>query len=362
MLQKCIDINHPVKELQVSLRNYLLTIQNLPKGTVFNLSNCDKKFSNFIGPKRKSKNKNTHDYIEDFHVAFLNLNQADRDLFIQIFDQTNDVRTQFANPGTAIRNVNYPAGIKKASKALLVHLFKNTLVKYDIKDHYKKVYKEKKDSWCPFCGMEKFLHYKRLKQDYDHLLYKASYPVAAVNMYNLSPMGINCNRIYKKTDDLLKDEKGQNRTAVNPYFNTIAPRFNLKGSKMSSDPSKRTWVVNISPNTPEIKTWESVFKIIDRCKEDFLQKIDGAKQEPEFDQLVYSITQSFKTMIAKEKIRNRYVPWDMQRLKDEIEIKRDYFEVNYYHEYNYIKYASLDFLLTDECLSYRNTILKMLVA
>ena len=184
MLQKCIDLDHPVKELQISVRNYLNTIQNLPKGALFDLNNCDAKFGGFVGPKRKTKSKNTRDLIEEFHVAFLKLNQANRDRFILIFNQTNDVQTQFANPATAIRLPDYPTGIGKQAKALFLNLYKDTLNKYGVKDHYKKVFKEKKDTWCPFCGMEKFISFKRFKQDYDHLLYKANYPVAAVNMYN----------------------------------------------------------------------------------------------------------------------------------------------------------------------------------
>ena len=74
------------------------------------------------------------------------------------------------------------------------------------------------------------------------------------------------------------------------------------------------------------------------------------------------MTQNFKTRIAKDIKRNRHINWDLERLEDEIEIKRDEYNSNYYHEYNFIKHASLDFLLTDECLSFRKTILKMLSA
>jgi len=359
MLQKCIDLNHPVKELQVSVQNYLNAIRNLPTGTVYDPIYCDNKFAGFIGNKRKTKSKNTRDLIEEFQVSFLNLLQPERDQFISVFNQTNDVRTQFANPATAIRLPNYPNGIKRASKALFLNLYEKVLNKYGIKDHYKKVYKEKKDSWCPFCGMETFISYKRFKQDYDHLLYKAVYPVASVNMHNLAPMGIKCNRIHKKIDDLLMDDKGTVRSAVNPYFDIIAPRFDLKGSTMSFDPSKRIWQVNITPIVSEVQTWDDVFDITTRCKEDFLEKMDKAKQETEFDKLVFLVIQSFKNRIVTDIKRNRHIPWDMERLEDEIENKRDDYEINYYHEYNFIKHASLDYLLSDECLSFRKSILKM---
>src|SRR5690606_22871987 len=112
MLQKCIDINHPVKELQISVQNYLGIIQNLPIGTAFDINILDVNFATFIGNKRKTKVKNTRDLIEEFHIEFLKLKQADRDRFIFIFNQTNDVQVQFANPATAIRLDNYPNSIQ----------------------------------------------------------------------------------------------------------------------------------------------------------------------------------------------------------------------------------------------------------
>lgn len=360
MLQECIDLDHPVKELHVSVQNYLHAIQNLPKGTAFDPSHCIKKFSGFIGEKRKTKNKNTRDLIEEFQKSFLNLVQPERDRFIEIFNQTNDVKKQFANPATAVVNAHYPEGIKKPSKALFKHLYTDTLNKYDIKDHYKQVYKVKKDAWCPFCGMEKFLHFKRLKQDYDHLLPKSKYPVASVNMYNLSPMGIICNRIHKKTKDLLMDDIGNARSAINPYFDIIEPRFDLNGSTMSSDPNKRKWQINITPNTTEVNTWASVFDITDRCKEDFLEKIDKSKHETEFDKLIYTLIQNFKSRISIDIKRNRHTVWDLERLEDEIEIKRDEYNTNYYHEYNFIKHAALDYLLSDTCKVYRSSLLKLI--
>ncbi|MDO5978987.1 hypothetical protein [Flavivirga spongiicola] len=360
MLQKCIDLDHPVKELQVSVQNYLNTIQNLPRGTNFDINNCDVKFGGFIGQKRTTVKKNTRDLIEEFHIAFLDLSQPDRDRFILIFNQTNDVQTQFANPNTALRLLDYPIGIRKQTKALFLHLYKDTLGKYDIKDHYKKVFKEKKDTWCPFCGMEKFVSFKRFKQDYDHLLYKAKYPVASVNMHNLAPMGIKCNRIHKKTDDLLMDDDGNIRSAVNPYYNIISPIFDLKGSTMSSDPSKRVWQVNITPNSSEVLTWDSVFDITDRCKEEFLEKLDNSKQETECDKLINEFRKDSMNRIAFEKDSKIYVQWNLDRLEGEIRLKRNSFNTNYYHEYNFIKHALFDFLLTDECLNYRNAVLKMI--
>ena len=361
MLQKCIDLNHPVKELQISVLKYLNTIQNLPKGTAFDIKNCDKKFGGFVGSKRKTKAKNTRDLIEEFHIAFLNLTQVERDRFILIFNRTNDVKVQFANPNSALRLIDYPKGIKKQSKAFFLNLYEDTLKKYDVKDHYKKIYKEKKDAWCPFCGMEKFINFKRFKQDYDHLLYKAKYPVASINMYNLAPMGINCNRIHKKTDDLLMDDAGNFRSAVNPYYDIIKPKFDLNGSTMSSDPKKRVWIVNITPNSTEVQTWDSVFDITERCKEDFLDKIDKSKQIPEVDNLIYSFQQSLKTRIIKQKQNGTYLPWTMAILEDELEIKRDEYNSNYYHEYNFLKYAVYEFLLTAACLTFRKGILQSIL-
>ena len=361
MLQKCIDLDHPVKELQVSVQNYLNTIQNLPKGTPFNINYCDVKFGGFVGNKSKTSIKNTRDLLEKFHIAFLNLNQPDRDVFITIFNQTNNVKNLFANPASALRLPNYPVGIKKESKALFLNFYKDTLNKYGIKDHYEKVFKEKIDTWCPFCGMEKYIHPTRQKQDYDHLLYKASYPVASINMYNLAPMGINCNRVYKKAKDLLLDETGIARSAVNPYYDVIQPRVNLNGSIMSRDAKKRIWKVNITPNSSEITTWNSVFNISERCKEDFLNKMDKSKQIPEVDNLLYAFVIKSKARMQMLIERSGHAPWNIQNLKNELEVERESDQTNYYHEFNFIKYAVFEFLLKDECKTYRKVMLRMIL-
>lgn len=355
MLQKCIDIDHPVKELQISVRNYLRRIQFLPAGNYFDVNYCDKKFGKLIGST--VKNKNTRDLIEKFHIAFIKLDQANRNNFIDIFDRTNNVQIQFANPSTALRLNNYPKSIKKEAKALFLNLYDDTLNKYGVKDHYTQVYKEKKDSWCPFCGMEKYIHPQRQKQDYDHLLYKANYPVASINMYNLAPMGIFCNRIFKKTKDLLLDSTGKARSAINPYFDVIQPRINLAGSTMSSDPKKRVWKVNITPNSQEVITWDSVFCISQRCKEDFLDKMDGSNQDPEVDRLIYTFVQKSKARIAMQIKKGSHIKWNLAELEDELELEKNSYETNYYHEYNFIKYAVFEFLLTNECKIFRKAML-----
>lgn len=361
MLQKCIDLNHPVKELQVSVLNYLNTIKYLPVGIVFDTAHCDAKFAGFIGIRRKTIKPNTRSLIESFQNAFLGLSQQDRDQFIFIFNQTNNLKVQFANPTTAVKLGSYNASLQNETHALFLNLYEKVLPKYNVKDHYKKVFMAKKDTWCPFCGMERFISFKRFKQDYDHLLLKAEYPVSAVNMYNLAPMGINCNRIHKKTKDLLSDDTGTARSAVNPYYNVIKPRVNLNGSIMSSDPKKRIWKINIIPNSSEVMTWDSVFNISVRCKEDFLDKISKSKQVPEVDTLIYTFVQSSKFRIAQYKKNNVPTVWNLKLLKMELEIKRNEYNVNYYHEYNYIKYAVFDFLLKDECKIYRNVLLKTII-
>jgi hypothetical protein len=59
---------------------------------------------------------------------------------------------------------------------------------------------------CPFCGLYRFKN--RLgprREDFDHYLHKAKYPLAAANTKNLVPTCGTCNQDHKKAKDILAD-------------------------------------------------------------------------------------------------------------------------------------------------------------
>lgn len=349
MLTKCIDIKHAVKHLHTYVEDYLGAIKELNNTEPFDLKFCKKEFASLIGPPKKllAKNPNLRQKIETFHNAFIDLSQAHRDEFIKIFKKTNEIEWQLKNPTLAKRLDAYPGGIGEIVHDFFVYLYERTLTKFDLNDHYKSVYMQIKNSWCPFCGMERFISFKRLKQDYDHLLCKSKYPVASVNMMNLVPMGIACNRVYKKTKDLLYKEKVGGRRAIYPYSETIEPNISLTGSILHLDATKRNWIITITPNTDVVHTWNDVFNISERCVEEFFEKLDDANHEPEFDSIVRQFIKMSKDRKESEEDGSQPVDWKMSRLMLELRLFRDGFKTNYYQEYNYVKYAAFDFIRND---------------
>jgi hypothetical protein len=357
MLEQCIDIDHSVKHLHKYVTEYLEAIEKLPKGEKFDLKYCNKLWRTVVGAPSAAgaKKKNLRDLIEAFHISFLALDDKHRTEFVEIFNRTNDITWLFKNPASSIRVTEYPESIREITSSLFIHLYEDTLVKYNVKNHYMRIFKKMKNSWCPFCGMEKFNNFKRFKQDYDHLLAKSKYPVAAVNMLNLVPMGISCNRIHKKTKDILAKDDGSHRKAPNPYTEKIEPHISLTGSILASEPYLRKWQVSITPDLEEIHTWSDLFNIKGRCLEDFLAKENDSTQQSEFD----SYVQMFITMSKERKTIEGTGSWNMSRLITELTLFRNGFKTNYYQEFNYLKYASFDFILTDPNASdFRDSLLK----
>jgi hypothetical protein len=157
-------------------------------------------------------------------------------------------------------------------------MYENTLDSIgDIKEHYKIFYSNLKIKICPFCGIEPLHDYTFYKQDYDHSLYKDKYPLAAVNMKNLVPMGRDCNTIFKKIKDVLHNNLGNRRQYFYPFINSVKISINLDGSIYTfSNLDSANWRVSFTPVTEKTITWNDVFNICDRYKKEvFLSDATG---------------------------------------------------------------------------------------
>ncbi|TGN26455.1 hypothetical protein [Empedobacter tilapiae] len=89
-----------------------------------------------------------------------------------------------------------------------------------VKDHYDKLIHEDNFDFliCPFCGLNKFEPSEALyREEYDHLLAKASYPFVAVNFKLLFPCCKKCNQQEKKKKDPLYE-------IIDPLYKEIKTR------------------------------------------------------------------------------------------------------------------------------------------
>ena len=357
MLVKIDYLDHKINKLVVYFENYLTTIEEFPKGQVFDVNNCP---DADLNKQIKTDTKGNHNALKKkfiaFHKSFLDLIKNDRTRFIKIFKDTNNFPWILQNPAIAVKINKYPGNTGSTSHALLKHLFEKTmgLKAFDIKDHYQNFYDTREDRWCPFCGMELYKVPERQREDYDHLLCKKDYPAAAINMKNLIPMGEGCNRRYKKDIDVLNC-LGKATKIVHPYSESIEPHISLKGSKLHTDEAKCSWTVGIHPRTDKVKAWNAIFKIDERCKEEFLIKRPRSKQDPEFKRMILDIIQICQ---VERKINGG--GWSWNDLKIRLEKWIENLKPFYYMNANMIKVSLYDFLINEADQTYQLALVDMI--
>lgn len=331
---------HTADKLQYYILIYLRRVRCLPKGTAFDVALFPIELREIVSRRYKGNPVKVYQLFEVFYTEFLELDEVQRNLVFSIFINCNSIKKLLNNSlpisqTFSLDDPNIPNSFKEAAKFLFVHLYSDVLPKIgEIKQHYEGFYKELKhtlkNTWCPFCGIEKLNSYKIYKQDYDHLLNKAKYPLAAINMKNLVPMGHECNRVHKGSTDVLFNDIGVRRSFFYPFEKCPTITIDLDGSTVPSFSNMSgNWVIHYSPNDPEVQTWAIVFNLTKRYKENIL--------EPEFDGWVDQFVQ-----FAREEYDISKVDEDFIRVKF-----RNYsnsFRVNDYKDMNFIKSAALQYV------------------
>ncbi|QHV98732.1 hypothetical protein [Spirosoma endbachense] len=135
---------------------------------------------------------------------------------------------------------------------------------------------------CPYCGIEGLkMVESEGRPDYDHLLPKGDslFVFSAVNLRNLSPIGLICNGLKDTKHLLYSDDDRLLRTiAFYPYTNAPDPylscNFQLTCLEYPTLRSGGKWQLNIAPTNAgdtifaeKIETWNRVFNIQNRYAE-----------------------------------------------------------------------------------------------
>jgi hypothetical protein len=165
---------------------------------------------------------------------------------------------------------------------------------------------------CPFCGLGKFKNRKGARrEDFDHYLYKADYPLAAANMDNLVPTCGTCNQDYKKAQDILADG-----TAFYPYgpIPKVKIEVNCTSYPTVDDfADTGTWSVNLElvpadpAAAPKMQAWDRVYSIKRRLADEIAENGEDWMQETA-DHVTQEVDrQGFKALInsAKTKAEKR---------------------------------------------------------
>ncbi|WP_230144009.1 MULTISPECIES: hypothetical protein [unclassified Pedobacter] len=163
-------------------------------------------------------------------------------------------------------------GVALSTNKTIQSQLKTTLL-----DHYQ-TFKNTNNSGrvCPFCGLHEYsLLEGESKDDYDHWLYKAKYPIYSVNFSNLVPMCGKCNQTGVKgvADVLYNKTTGLRRRSFYPYddnagIDVKVANFNPVSSLPDEEKSKYPYGyfnLAISHNalgeSDQVQTWIDVFNI-----------------------------------------------------------------------------------------------------
>lgn len=209
--------------------------------------------------------------LEEYTKAIDRLDQEGQNQICQTFEAQNDIERLLSCDCDCLSIKDLPESAQEPIKELFIFSFK-LLSDIGLRDkHYENLYEAMPFHICPFCGCEYFDAPGAPREDFDHYLNKAKYPLAAANLRNLVPMGNKCNSKYKLTQDILFSVNGHRRKAYFPY-SAVGVRIILENSQPfggTHDHLPR-WEIEFVPSVEESETWNEVFHIRERYKRDFL--------------------------------------------------------------------------------------------
>ncbi|RZK10825.1 MAG: hypothetical protein EOO43_19885, partial [Flavobacterium sp.] len=278
MLQKYKFIdNLGVHDLQADIEDFFRNIKTVNATDPFNpdtyfpvrlATRVKRKVTKKVKGVNTLVNNDLYKKFETFFNKYKNLGAA-KATVDTVFVNMNKINRLLNNEQPRCCLSDLPISIQTEAKSLFIHLYENTLSSYGIKKHYESFCNQQQNRWCPFCGMETLEDYTFIKEDYDHLLAKSIYPLAAVNMRNLAPMGKKCNRTHKKDQDLIWDGTNQVKS-MNPYIYKLDIEVDFTGTTLPNSKKKKgTWKLNVLPNRPDVRRWQEVFRINERMTKDY---------------------------------------------------------------------------------------------
>jgi hypothetical protein len=265
-------VNSELEKLNRHFVDFITNIITISATSRFNASKyCNSEFAKIIsdGPVLKKK-------LISFFTSFKKLPQESRNEFYKIITKSQKIRSYFSDDSVDVSDLMSTKVIEllgnNTFNVLVNHLFKVTLKSFDIRGHYLEILNSMPHKVCPFCGVEKM--HKSFQEDYDHLAAKKHYPTVAIHMENLAPMCHTCNSKNKGEKDVLHHGDKSRRKFIYPYndsydikldfSNCIIPQTDLNNAQGN-------WTVGLLPDDQITQTWDNIFEIKRRYKEDYLE-------------------------------------------------------------------------------------------
>lgn len=211
--------------------------------------------------------------IAAYEKAAKNLGFDELVLIADAMTNQNRIAELLSNTSNCLAIGDLPKVVREPILALFGFGF-DLLIEFGVRDRqYEFIHRELKYRICPFCGCEIFGSPKSRREALDHYLAESRYPFAASNLRNLAPMGNRCNSGYKLAKDVLHWDDGIRRPVFDPY-QTQDLQVVLENSQVNTGlngPLISNWIVEFSGDDERIETWDDVFSIRDRYKNDFLE-------------------------------------------------------------------------------------------
>jgi hypothetical protein len=150
-----------------------------------------------------------------------------------------------------------------------------------LEKHYQDFVKVNTKGVCPFCGLAPMRSYEMKGHEaYDHYLPKEKYPLSSINFKNLVPSCHACNSIHKFRDSpIFNDITNRKRKAFFPYSilnNDVSLNIviNIKHYKFYKHEHINI-VFESSKYKEQVKTWQVVYKLEDRYKDELTNEGAG---------------------------------------------------------------------------------------
>lgn len=269
-----------------------------------------------------------------FYQSWFELGDEQLKSVYRAFVTVNSVEAQLANSARRVALDDLPETIQEPTRSLFDHLYKQSLVKSQVKEHWRQFYENLPVRICPFCGIEMLHHPLLFKQDYDHVLCKAIYPFAAVNLRNLVPCGRDCNSIFKHEKDIIFTEAGRRR-AFYPFRDYgVRIEVSLAGSQLPAhggDPGR--WNLQFAPDIEEVRTWVDVFELERRYELDV------------FAQYYARWIDDFTSWVASQPAPD--AGWSIAAIRERMERYANILQSDELRDQRFLRYALFRFVLNE---------------
>ena len=214
--------------------------------------------------------------FEDIYNELKEWSQDDRSQLCLELRQSNDIEKICSRETKPKKFSDADTAIYKKIKKLFIDLYASVLnggVVHDVlgfvlKEHFDAFRKANNNiTLCPMCGISELkTEYDNSRDQYDHYLPKAIYPLSSINFYNLMPICKDCNSLDVKGEkDILALTTHKLFYPYDQNHEGIEVNFSIQ--KDDKNIANIDWAVtfkSLDGKDQELDAWKLIFNIENR--------------------------------------------------------------------------------------------------